>query len=247
MELAERAERLDAIAQTYDTTVDFDRHCIEHERGLIAQTSRGNRLLEVGCGWGDMIEFFAPRFQRIVALDGSGECVRRCRARVGSHPHIELSHCLVEEFHTDEQFEDIVMVRVLEHLDDPVGILRKLAGYLAPEGQLHLVVPNARSLHRRIGKAMGLLAHLDSFSPRDIQYGHRRVYDRALLTQHVEAAGLQIVETHGVLIKPLSNTQMESWDPDVIRALFVVGQEEPDLCNELYVRVTRASGRVAGR
>jgi 2-polyprenyl-3-methyl-5-hydroxy-6-metoxy-1,4-benzoquinol methylase len=240
MELAERAGRLDAIAQTYDTTVDFDRHSIQYERGLIARTAHGRRLLEVGCGWGDMTEFFAPRFERVVALDGSGECVRRCRARVDGHTHIEWVHCLVEQFRTDGQFEDIVMVRVLEHLDDPVAILRKLAGYLAPMGQLHLVVPNARSLHRRLGKAMGLLAHLDSFSPRDIQYGHRRVYDRCLLTQHVEAAGLQVVETQGVLIKPLSNAQMESWDPAVIQALFEVGREEPDLCNELYMRVARS-------
>src|SRR4029453_7834314 len=117
------------------------------ERGLIAEGAHGKRLLEVGCGWGDMTEFFAPRFERIVALDGSGECVRRCRERLSRYPRIELHHCLIEEFDTGEQFEDIVMVRVLEHLDDPIGILRKLARYLTPQGQLHLVVPNARSLH----------------------------------------------------------------------------------------------------
>jgi 2-polyprenyl-3-methyl-5-hydroxy-6-metoxy-1,4-benzoquinol methylase len=233
------AERLDTIAQSYDTTIDFDRYCIEYERGLIARSGQGKRLLEVGCGWGDMTEFFAPRFERIVALDGSGECVRRCRERLTHLARIELHHCLIEEFETEERFEDIVMVRVLEHLDDPIGILQKLERYLAPKGQLHLVVPNARSLHRRLGKAMGLLPSLHSFSARDIQYGHRRVYDQDLLTQHVEAAGLQVVEVQGVLIKPLSNAQMESWDPATIEALFVVGHEEPDLCNELYVRVVR--------
>src|SRR3712207_8661366 len=49
-------------------------------------------------------------------------------------------------------FRSIVMVRVLEHLDDPVGILQKLERFLAPQGQLHLVVPNARSLHRRLDR-----------------------------------------------------------------------------------------------
>lgn len=236
----ELAERLDAIAQSYDTTVDFDRYCIQYERELIVQTAHGKQLLEVGCGCGDMTEFFASRFESIVGLDGSAECIRRCRVRLAGQAHVELFHGLVEAFHTEEQFADIVMVRVLEHLDDPVAILQKLAGYLPPEGQLHLVVPNARSLHRRIGKAMGLLPQLDSFSPRDIQYGHRRVYDWELLARHVKAAGLTVVETHGVLIKPLSNAQMESWDPEIIQALFEVGREEPDLCNELYVRATRA-------
>lgn len=234
------AERLDHIARTYDTTVDFDRYSIEYERELIAQAARGQSLLEVGCGWGDMTEYFAPGFERIDALDGSQECADRTRERCARYPHVSVSHALIEEYSTEERYEEIVMVRVLEHLDDPVGILAKLRAYLQPGGQLHLIVPNARSLHRRIGKAMGLLRELSDFSPRDRQYGHRRVYDQALLARHLEEAGLQLIQIQGVLIKPLSNAQMLSWDPAIIRALFEVGKEEPDLCNELYVRAASA-------
>jgi hypothetical protein len=115
--------------------------------------------------------------------------------------------------------------------------LAKLRSYLKPGGQIHIVVPNARSLHRRIGKAMGLLRSADDFSARDIQLGHMRVYDINLLTQHIAAAGLETVDLQGILIKPLSNAQMQSWEPAVIDALLEVGKEEPDLCNELYLRV----------
>jgi 2-polyprenyl-3-methyl-5-hydroxy-6-metoxy-1,4-benzoquinol methylase len=229
-------ERLDDIARTYNTTEDFDHYSIEFERELIAEVARGLNLLEVGCGWGDMTQYFACRFRRIVALDGSLDCVRRTRERCRQWPHVQVHHRLIEEFHTDDRFEDVVMVRVLEHLNDPVATLAKLASFLRPGGQLHIVVPNARSLHRRVGKAMGLLKELSDFSPRDIQYGHKRVYDSALLTQHLEAAGLRVDEAQGVLVKPLSNAQMQSWDPAVVRALFEVGKEEPGLCNELYVR-----------
>jgi 2-polyprenyl-3-methyl-5-hydroxy-6-metoxy-1,4-benzoquinol methylase len=229
-------ERLDAIAQTYDTTEDFDRYSIEFERELIAAAAHRLDLLEVGCGWGDMTEYFAPRFRRVVALDGSLDCVCRTRQRCRLFPQAEVHHTLIERFHTEEKFEDVVMVRVLEHLEDPVGVLAGLASFLKPGGQLHLIVPNARSLHRRIGQAMGLIRELNDFSPRDIQYGHRRVYDSELLTQHLEAAGLRVAQAQGVLIKPLSNAQMQSWDPAVIRALFAVGKEEPGLCNELYFR-----------
>jgi 2-polyprenyl-3-methyl-5-hydroxy-6-metoxy-1,4-benzoquinol methylase len=183
-----------------------------------------------------MTEYFASRFRRIAALDGSLDCVRRARQRCRLSPHVAVYHSLIEEFRTEERFEDVVMVRVLEHLEDPVGTLARLASFLKPGGQLHLIVPNARSLHRRIGKAMGLLRELNDFSPRDIQYGHQRVYDSELLTQHLEAAGLRVAQAQGVLIKSLSNAQMQSWDPAVIRALFAVGKEEPGLCNELYFR-----------
>jgi hypothetical protein len=88
---------------------------------------------------------------------------------------------------------------------------------------------------------MGLLRGLNDYSARDIQLGHMRVYDISLLTQHVAAAGLEVIDLQGILIKPLSNAQMQSWGPAVIDALFEVGREEPDLCNELYIRVKAAS------
>lgn len=238
--MTQLAERLDAIAVTYNLHDDFDLQSNAVEREMIGRSGHGKALLEIGCGWGDMTAHFAPRFGRVVALDGSAEFAHRTGERCARYPWVEVKHALVEEFETDERFEDIVIAHVLEHVDDPVGVLRKLEGWLAPAGQIHLIVPNARSLHRRIGKAMGLLKRLDDFSPRDVQLGHMRVYDRELLTRHVEQAGLRVAETRGILVKPLSNAQMQTWDPAVIRALFEVGKDEPDLCNELYLRCERA-------
>jgi len=42
-----------------------------------------------------------------------------------------------------------------------------------------------------------------------------------------------------VLLKPLSNSQMESWDPDIIEALYEVGKELPDYCSPIYARAVR--------
>ncbi len=232
-------ERLDVIARTYDTTADFDRYSNEFARKLIGEQAFGRDLLEVGCGWGDMTEHFAPDFRRIVALDGSWEFVSRTRERCRLYPHVEIHHSLVEEFQTANRFEDIVIAHVLEHVDEPVETLAKLASLLQPDGQVHIVVPNSRSLHRRIGKAMGLLRELDEFSARDIQLCHMRVYDLPLLNRHIEAAGLRTVGTDGIMIKPLSNGQMQAWDPAVINALLEVGRDEPDLCNELYLRTVK--------
>lgn len=234
-------ERLDTIAGTYDTVADFDRHCNEHERKLIAETCHRQRMLEVGCGWGDMTEELAPLFERVVALDGSREFASRTRERCRRYPHVEVLHSLVEEYQSEEQFEDIIIAHVLEHVEDPVGVLSQLAALLHSNGQIHLIVPNAGSLHRRIGKAMGLLSDLHAFSERDVQLGHMRVYDLELLIRHVEAAGLRALAVEGVLIKPLSNAQMQSWDPGIVRALLEVGRELPELCNELYLRVGLAS------
>jgi 2-polyprenyl-3-methyl-5-hydroxy-6-metoxy-1,4-benzoquinol methylase len=233
-------DRLDTIARTYNTTTDFDRFSNEMARRLIRDKAFGTSLLEVGCGWGDMTLSFAPHFERIVAFDGSQEFAAGTRERCSGFAHVEVHHSLLETFTTDLRFDDIVFAHVLEHVDEPVACLRRLAGLLTPRGQLHIVVPNARSLHRRLGKAMGLLEDLHEFSARDIQLGHQRVYDLASLSRDVHEGGLQIVDVEGIMLKPLSNAQMEQWDPRVINGLLEVGREVPDLCNELYARTTLA-------
>ena len=45
-------------------------------------------------------------------------------------------------------------IGVLEHVADPRSILRNIMPALVPGGKLIATVPNALSLHRRIGKSM---------------------------------------------------------------------------------------------
>jgi hypothetical protein len=67
---------------------------------------------------------------------------------------------------------------------------------------------------------------------------HRRVYDMALLEEHLRQAGYRIVERKGIMIKPLSNAQMENWSPQVIRALLSVGLDKPHIAAQICVRCT---------
>ena len=40
----------------------------------------------------------------------------------------------------------------------------------------------------------------------------------------------------GILLKPLSNAQMETLERRLVAALFAVGREHPETCAEIYVR-----------
>jgi 2-polyprenyl-3-methyl-5-hydroxy-6-metoxy-1,4-benzoquinol methylase len=142
---------------------------------------------------------------------------------------------LFEEFEPPRRFHGIVMARALEHLEEPVALLTKMRNWLEPGGRLHVVVPNATSLHRRVGVAMGLLDRPDALSERDVKYGHRRVYDAKLLREHLTLAGWTVERLTGIFLKPLSNAQMAAFAPDLLEAFFEVGHELPDYCAELYV------------
>ena len=61
-----------------------------------------------------------------------------------------------------------------------------------------------------------------------------KVYDIDLLRSHVREAGLYVTFWTGVLLKPLSNQQMQEWNPALLKALFEVGGEMPSFCAQLY-------------
>jgi len=48
---------------------------------------------------------------------------------------------------------------VLEHVDDPVAVLRLVKSWLKPGGRVLAAVPNARSIHRQAAVIMGLLPY----------------------------------------------------------------------------------------
>ena len=78
---------------------------------------------------------------------------------------------LFEDFHTSETFDTIVLNNVLEHVDDPVALLHRVFHWLSPEGIVIITVPNANSLHKRIGLKMDLISNLYELTAADISKG----------------------------------------------------------------------------
>jgi hypothetical protein len=128
----------------------------------------------------------------------------------------------------------------LEHVDDPVSIMRRARSWLTDEGRLHIVVPNADSLHRYVGVELGILEGRTSLSDSDRRIGHRRVYSLDSLFADIRLADLRVLHWEGIFLKVLSNAQMLGWDWELIHALHRVGRYLPDRCAEIYVAVMPA-------
>jgi 2-polyprenyl-3-methyl-5-hydroxy-6-metoxy-1,4-benzoquinol methylase len=224
-------QRIDEAAAWYDSRNDFDQHLIKFSWYKIRRRARGRSVLELGSSDGLMTEELVGDFERVVVIEGAAKNVASVRARL---PSVEVHHGLFEDFATDEKFDNVIAARVLEHIDDPVALLTKAREWLKPDGLIHIVVPNAESLNRKLGVAMGLIKSLDELTERDKHVGHVRVYRRDLLVQHVRAAGLQLIEVCGTFLKPLSNAQMLGWSPELIWGFYQLSDELPQYCTEIY-------------
>jgi SAM-dependent methyltransferase len=125
---------------------------------------------------------------------------------------------------------------VLEHIADPVPLLKQILTWLSPGGKFIVGVPNAKSFHRMVAVKMGLLESIYSLNERDLQLGHERVYDMDLLKAHLTEAGFSISHETGVFLKFLANGQIEQWfSQEMIQAFYELGKDYPELCAEILV------------
>lgn len=181
-----------------------------------------------------------PRLQRYVIIEGSGEFIREFKANVPVPPHVSIVHSLFEEFETGERFDAIEMGFVLEHVDDPMAVLKQFSGFLRPGGTIFIAVPNARSLHRLIGHRSGMLEDLYLLNQYDLRLGHKRYFDEKSLRELVSSSGLKIIAAEGIFLKPFSTAQMQSLNlsPEVIESLCAIGAEYPGISNALYIEAS---------
>jgi 2-polyprenyl-3-methyl-5-hydroxy-6-metoxy-1,4-benzoquinol methylase len=143
---------------------------------------------------------------------------------------------MIENFTIEKRFDNIILSHILEHLNDPIMVLKRIKKLLHPQGRLFIVVPNALSLHRQVGVAMGLLNKVTTLNDADRSVDHKRVYTPTLLKRHCKSAGLLIEKFGGIFLKLLSNDQIQTqWSPELIQGCFELGKRYPNLCSEIFV------------
>jgi SAM-dependent methyltransferase len=199
-------------------------------------------LLELGLGHGFSTSLFLPRFKSHAVIDGSREVIDIFRA---SH-HLEglrIIESYFETFETDERFDVIIMGFVLEHVDDPALIVAKYRTLLKPGGRLFIAVPNAKSLNRRMGQALGKITDIYELNANDHLLGHQRQFCLDTLKQLMISQGFDVCWQEGIYLKPLPLGVLQTL-PDFhenLQAMCQVGIDFPELCVGLLIEASPIS------
>jgi len=100
----------------------------------------GQRILELGCGWGSLSLWMAAHYpaSRILALSNSRSQREWIEARAAERglANLEVVTCDVNEFGSARRFERVVSVEMFEHMRNWEVLLGRIAGWLEPEGRL---------------------------------------------------------------------------------------------------------------
>ena len=226
------SDRVASSAEFYlSKALDLDKDLVRFRFNAIRPYLVGERGLELGSANGVMTAMLAGEFASLTAVDGSAELL----AAFPDYPGVSKVQSLFEEFETDFKFDTVVMDHILEHVEDPVGLLSRASQWIEKGGIAVIGVPNSNSLHRQVAVKMGLLRDTSELNDRDIAVGHRRVYSIESLVNDIEESGLRVLKTGGVFLKPLSNLQIqEHWSQEMIEGFNAVGSEYPHLAAEIF-------------
>lgn len=202
-------DKLSEIAARYSYVEGFNGVLAEYRAASVSRhlplSTEG--ALDIGAGEGALAKKLCWQFERYVAIEPAQNYAQKLREL-----KIETHEVLFENFKTERLFNAVFCLGVLEHVEDPVAMIRHAYRLLAPRGVLCITVPNAFSLHRVVALANDFLSWPNELQAHDKIVGHERYYDYLWLVRDI-IEGTQCKQSdilvEGIMLKPLPNSKMD--------------------------------------
>jgi protein-L-isoaspartate O-methyltransferase len=198
------------------------------------------RLLEVGCGHLPLHTDLSG--MHITVVEPAPEFARHARSNViaGSDVTV-IEACLEAVIPPENPFDMVVVSCLLHEVDDPHALLAAVRKMCGGSTVVHLNVPNARSLHRLLAVAMGLIDRPEAHSQTQATMQQRGIYDMEALESELSVAGFVVRERGSLFVKPFTHGQMQDlvdqgfMTPTLLDGLGRLAETLPELGSEIWV------------
>jgi 2-polyprenyl-3-methyl-5-hydroxy-6-metoxy-1,4-benzoquinol methylase len=148
----------------------FIEHMFKRLKNVGLSFKTGQRVLDVGCGNGALLDAICRRFDCSgKGIDVDRRRIETARAR-GGPAKFECGLFDSARADADGPYDAVISSAVIEHVIDPVSFIALLGRALAPGGSLFLLSPNAASLNYRLLKSwwrelLSIGEHIYLFTP----------------------------------------------------------------------------------
>lgn len=201
--------------------LEFDKRTSNFER---------QRILDIGCGFGLFLSLMKSLDWEPYGLDFAEDCIDHAQQALG------LENTFVGNLEEDtfeaDFFDAVSLLSVAAHLNDPIGMFKKIHKILRPGGYLIVFTVNANSLSHQY--------HLDKW--RGFSKNHLVFFDTHSITNALEMAGFANVEYK------YDNRAFDAWSrngtiPDRYREHFNLVMRKENLGDMLIVIATNGEAR----
>jgi hypothetical protein len=214
------------------------------------------RILEIGCGFTPVVELYSD-FRSYLAIEPGSDPFSFLENFARDDDRVTVRKGFFSDLEADlegSEFDAILMSGVLTEgtVADESALLSGASRLMAPSGVMYVGVPNANSMHRILGREMGVLRRLDE--PSEVQHslGVRKIFDAIKLEAVITAAvpDANIIDSGSFFVKPFTHSQLEAarlsdiLNDDVFEALFSVSRLFPNYGAELFSVFTKGNKEI---
>lgn len=159
---------------------------------IVGRLGRGLNVLDVGCGSGLHGATLKSAFgHEVYGVDNSPVSVEKARTRLDGAEIGDVRRPDLYAFPAVANgFDLLVFSDILEHLDDPLGVLRDHLQLLAPAGHVVLSIPNIAIWEARVRLLLGFWEYQDTGT---FDRTHLRFFTRRSMRAMISKAGLDVV------------------------------------------------------
>jgi len=179
------------------------------------------RWLDLGCGDGKYLPTMINKYDEVWGVDIVKNCGKKCidsiATKTGGDSKIHFKVADINEplDFTSGHFDCVTMIAVLEHLFDPLAIIRECYRLLHPGGTLIVYVPNVAYVTNRLRLAGGKLPVTSRGGGWD--GGHLHYFTRSSLKQLLEKEGFNVMKiTSGGPFRKIRNIRGSLLSSDIM-------------------------------
>jgi SAM-dependent methyltransferase len=178
--------RIDLLAIDLDGGVHAKHRIMRYHDFFVERVRAGETVLDVGCGKAELAHDLADRAgAAVTGIDVNRDALAFARARFASD-RLELVEGDARTWEPGRSFDVVVLSNVLEHIEDRVGLLQRLAEVTHARRFLIRVPVLEREWSVGLRRDLGVFYYSDPT--------HYTEYDAAQLTGELAAAGLAATE-----------------------------------------------------
>jgi 2-polyprenyl-6-hydroxyphenyl methylase/3-demethylubiquinone-9 3-methyltransferase len=173
-----------------------------------AGANSGSRVLDIGSGGGFLAARLADAGYEVTGIDPSMAAVRGAAA----HVHASFARAVGEKLpFADGSFDSVVCSEVLEHVEDPGGVIAEASRVLRPGGVFVFSLPNRTLLSKLVLIDIAQHNRFTRVLPKDLHDWNRFIGSRDL-------CGL--ARRHGLEVQDIQGVSIRTRDvPGALRAL----------------------------
>jgi 2-polyprenyl-6-hydroxyphenyl methylase / 3-demethylubiquinone-9 3-methyltransferase len=177
---------------------------------------QGKRVLDVGCGGGILADSMARKGADVLGIDLAAKALRvaQLHALEAQTSHVEYREVSVEALAQEQPsgFDIVTCMEMLEHVPDPVSVVRACSELVKPGGWVFFstINRNAKAFMLAIVGAEYVLNML----PRGT-HEYAKMIRPSELASSCRAAGLDVQHTRGLEYNPLTRRYWLSADTSV--------------------------------